>query len=65
MKQVRTFGAQGRLIMFGCVYLAAGCTSEDTIMDPRDDRFAGPASVLAPADLVTIEHAGQSLEFWP
>ena len=65
MKQVRTFGAQGRLIMFGCVYLAAGCTSDETIMDPRDDRFAGPASVLAPADLVTIEHAGQSLEFWP
>ena len=64
MKNVRSFGARGRLIMFGCACLAAGC-SNDSITEPQEERFAAPASVDPPAGLVTIEHAGQSLEFWP
>ena len=51
--------------MFGCACLTAGCASEDTIMEPREGRFTEPASVDAPVDLITIEHADRSLELWP
>ena len=65
MINVVTLGVRRRLIVFGCACLGAGCSSQDTITEPGKDRAVSLSSVDAPADLVTMEHGSQSLEFWP
>jgi len=64
MLTLRTLSARGRGLMLGCACFVAGCSSEDVITEPGQPSLA-PASVNAPADLVTIEDAGHSLTFWP
>src|SRR5258708_3059584 len=65
MLTLRTLGARGRGLMFGCACLVAGCSSQDVITEPGATPSLPPPPFNAPADLITMEDAGHSLTFWP
>ena len=52
------------LLLLTAAGIIAGCTSQNEISEPHG---SGPTlqSVNPPADLVTVEHGGQSWTFWP
>jgi hypothetical protein len=64
MKTLGRLVTRGRMLCLVSLCLAAGCTSKDEITGLQGPNPL-PSSVTPPADLVTLDDAGQSLTFWP